>query len=389
MAKLKITGLDHSLGMREIEYEGDDVNFLQAFASVGQMHQAAIAASLQRGITPLGYVLQQPSQLALPAAPSYPALPAASYPAVAYSPPAHQTVVYEQPCYPDFYQEPQTDVVYPTAIHPQPMKNGRNYLGTLGAAFLSAIAIGMVVWLVYPAFTKSMPKMSVAESSPQPSAKPSPTSKGVGSKPSAKKSPAKSSQGKSSTCLTLRNLFWVAPIAIGGAEGTRRPDGGKNPAYHGHVDPGNGVWNLGSFSWQHGASSPEEADRRQMKRLFRQAVELEERSVRAGLKLSVEEILNGADLANQAPLAALSGDGAAYMDRLKQAKVKGLTGIAAIVDARAKSYINGSGRLNAPGLGNSMSAVYRDQERRTIAIRTALEFNKQSLLKAGGPCETN
>ena len=43
----------------------------------------------------------------------------------------------------------------------------------------------------------------------------------------------------------------LVAIAVGSAEGTRRPDGGKNSAYQGHPDPANGVWNRGSFSYQH------------------------------------------------------------------------------------------------------------------------------------------
>ncbi|NJR66804.1 MAG: hypothetical protein HC772_18210 [Leptolyngbyaceae cyanobacterium CRU_2_3] len=34
--------------------------------------------------------------------------------------------------------------------------------------------------------------------------------------------------------------------AVGSAEGTRTPEGDRNPAYYGHVDPGNKVWNLGT-----------------------------------------------------------------------------------------------------------------------------------------------
>lgn len=63
----------------------------------------------------------------------------------------------------------------------------------------------------------------------------------------------------------------LVAIAIGSAEGTRTPEGNKTSAYYGHIDPGNGVWNLGSFSYQHGAASPEAADQQQLKQLQAQA----------------------------------------------------------------------------------------------------------------------
>jgi len=48
-------------------------------------------------------------------------------------------------------------------------------------------------------------------------------------------------------------------VAIGVAEGTRTPDGGRTTAYRGHVDPKRG-YNVGTFSYQHQASSPGQAD---------------------------------------------------------------------------------------------------------------------------------
>ena len=67
---------------------------------------------------------------------------------------------------------------------------------------------------------------------------------------------------------TLETLFHggsnsLVARAVGNAEGTRTPDGGYTAAYYGHVDPGNHKWNLGSFSYQHGAKSPADADAKQ------------------------------------------------------------------------------------------------------------------------------
>lgn len=164
----------------------------------------------------------------------------------------------------------------------------------------------------------------------------------------------------------------LVAIAVGNAEGTRTPSGGKTRAYSGHSDPGNGVWNLGSFSYQHGADTPEEADAKQLKRLQSQTQELMEGASEKGLSLTVEAVLNGIDLANQSPAAALSRGG--YIDRLAQAEEMGLQGTEAILWARTRSYLDpDSGRWNAPGLGNTVGSITHDQQRRMDAIASALE----------------
>jgi hypothetical protein len=160
--------------------------------------------------------------------------------------------------------------------------------------------------------------------------------------------------------------------AVGSAEGTRTPDGGKTRAYRGHVDPGNRAWNLGTFSYQHGARSPEEADVKQLKRLRGQAETLRQKAAAYGLTLTLEEELNGIDLANQSPRAALSRGG--YIDRLKQARDMGLTGTEAVLWARTRAYLDpDTGRWNAPGLGNTVHGITHDQERRLRAIARAIE----------------
>jgi hypothetical protein len=168
--------------------------------------------------------------------------------------------------------------------------------------------------------------------------------------------------------------------AVGSAEGTRTPDGGKTPAYSGHVDPGNRVWNLGTFSYQHGASSPEKADEKQLKRLRWQTQMLNQQAQAQGISLDLEAQLNGIDLANQAPLAALGRGG--YVERLKQAYDMGLRGSEAIVWARTRSFLDpDTRRWNAPGLGNTIDRITADQDRRRRAIARAIETNVQ--LEAG------
>ncbi|MBW4441456.1 MAG: hypothetical protein KME10_09525 [Plectolyngbya sp. WJT66-NPBG17] len=164
--------------------------------------------------------------------------------------------------------------------------------------------------------------------------------------------------------------------AVGSAEGTRTPNGGKTWAYYGHVDPGNRRWNMGSFSYQHGAASPNEADRRQLDRLRGQYEEIEQTALSAGLRLGLEEQLNGIDLANQAPLAALDRGG--YIDRLRQAYAEGLKGSEAVLRARTYSYINPrTNQWDAPGLGNNLYSISRDQARRQTAIYDAIKNHQQ------------
>ncbi|MEL7506550.1 MAG: hypothetical protein AAFN42_04380 [Cyanobacteria bacterium J06554_1] len=159
---------------------------------------------------------------------------------------------------------------------------------------------------------------------------------------------------------------------IGSAEGTRTPSGQPTRAYYGHTDPGNGVWNMGTFSYQHGASSPNEADSKQLKRLQRQGKTIEKQATQAELSMSLGEVLNGLDLANQSPRAALEHGG--YIDRLAQARQKGLKNDRAIVWARTHAYLDPeTQRWNAPGLGNTLSSIQRDQNRRHQAITQAFD----------------
>ncbi|XGV95583.1 MAG: hypothetical protein ACAF41_22925 [Leptolyngbya sp. BL-A-14] len=163
---------------------------------------------------------------------------------------------------------------------------------------------------------------------------------------------------------------------VGHAEGTRTADGKKTRAYYGHSDPGNGVWNLGSFSYQHAAQSPEDADEKQLRRLQAQADTIRERAASHRLTLSLEEELNGVDLANQAPLAALDTPG--YVEWLKQARDRGLKGSDAVLWARTQSYWNPRrNRWEAPGLGNTEDGISHDQNRRLTAIARALDTYQQ------------
>jgi hypothetical protein len=160
---------------------------------------------------------------------------------------------------------------------------------------------------------------------------------------------------------------------VGHAEGTRTADGQKTNAYYGHVDPGNAHWNMGSFSYQHcdPTCTPETADERQLARLRRQTAVLQQRAAAQDLTLTLEEALNGIDLANQAPLAALDQGG--YIDQLKAARQQRLTGSDAVLSARTWAFRNPHTQTwDAPGLGNQFESISHDQDRRLSAIARAL-----------------
>lgn len=159
----------------------------------------------------------------------------------------------------------------------------------------------------------------------------------------------------------------LVAVAVGNAEGTRTARGDRTPAYSGHIDPGNGAWNQGSFSYQHPARSPEEADQKQLARLSTQAADLRQQAQAQGMGLTLLEELSGIDLANQAPLAALEHGG--YIDWLQEAKRRQLAANEAIIWARTWSYWDPQlNSWNAPGLGNHWDSIYADQERRHWAV---------------------
>jgi hypothetical protein len=181
---------------------------------------------------------------------------------------------------------------------------------------------------------------------------------------------------------TLDDLFVggsdsLVATAVGSAEGTRTPEGDRTASYYGHTDPGNGVWNLGSFSYQHEAGSPQEADEKQLQRLQQQALTLKAKAKARGMRLTLEEKLNALDLANQAPLAALDRGG--YLDWLEQAHQMGLKGPDAILWARVRSFLDpDTKRWNAPGLGNTLESISRDQERRMQEVAKAIAVAQQT-----------
>ncbi|HIK30889.1 MAG TPA: hypothetical protein IGS17_20900 [Oscillatoriales cyanobacterium M59_W2019_021] len=158
-------------------------------------------------------------------------------------------------------------------------------------------------------------------------------------------------------------------IAIGAAEGTRTQIGGITPLYWGHRDPANGVTNLGTFSYQHGARDARQADSLQLERLKQQVAEIRRQAAEAGVKLSPLELVAAADLANQSPEA-----GYAYIDNLQQAYDRGFRGIEALLEARMQSFVDPETQnLDAVGFGNNWQKLRQDQLRRLSKLQKTLK----------------
>lgn len=165
---------------------------------------------------------------------------------------------------------------------------------------------------------------------------------------------------------------------VGAAEGTVSVDGVPTQNYFGHTDPGNDVWNRGAYSYQFGNAenlTPEQANERQANKIKRYNDGL---VAQFKNELTELEYLHALDLINQAPLCVgyesntgLKLSDGNYFERLKEAKAKGLTGEAAIIEARVNSFINPStGRFETTFVSEYWLRV--DQTRRTKMIGQAL-----------------
>ena len=184
-------------------------------------------------------------------------------------------------------------------------------------------------------------------------------------------------------------------IAIGASEGTRYPNGQKNPAYYWHKDPGNGKDNFGTFSYQHLSPQeraalvgnavqkrlisalkglPNKADKLQLQRLKGYHDQLRSQALEKGLLLRREELVNGLDLSNQSPAAGLLKGG--YIDRLAQMKQLVSEPSEQIVEARIWAYWDmDKNRWDASGLGNTYASIRHDQLRRYHAVKQVLALH--------------
>jgi peptidoglycan hydrolase-like protein with peptidoglycan-binding domain len=170
--------------------------------------------------------------------------------------------------------------------------------------------------------------------------------------------------------LALENSDSLFTIAIGHAEGNRTVDGGKNSSYFGHVDPGNGVINKGSFSVQNFGGTPQEADLFWLRKLRNFQPDYVSAASRAGLNPELAVLaVSVFDLFTQAPAAVTEKEG--LLDRLSRIAQQGVS-LRSIVRERANSFFDPvTGRLvtNFPNL----SALTADQDRRVRALIEVVE----------------
>ncbi len=154
----------------------------------------------------------------------------------------------------------------------------------------------------------------------------------------------------------------VLTRAIGRAEGTRDAHGKPTPAYYGHTDPG---WqgrcqNQGSFSYQHCAASPEEADQSWLATLREAEQDINAQAqAKFGQPLSQAAMVAALDGYTQSPDA-----GKRFVGHLPTADPSPQEIITARTDAlEASRRAKGGPPMNVP----------RDQKRRVDALLEQLQ----------------
>lgn len=156
----------------------------------------------------------------------------------------------------------------------------------------------------------------------------------------------------------------VLKRAIGRAEGTRDINGNPNPAYHGHDDPlQNGrCKNQGSFSYQHCAASPEEADRKWLAVLRERAMPRIQSQCEAkfGEPLSSAALVVALDGYTQSPDAGL---------RFVQSLATYDPSPEQLIEARIAAL-----EASRAALGGRPMNVSADQRRRVLAVLGQLEL---------------
>lgn len=161
----------------------------------------------------------------------------------------------------------------------------------------------------------------------------------------------------------------LGAIAIGVAEGTRTPDGGRTSIWQQHTDPGNFAENRGTFSWQLEATSVADAEQQGLDRVRREAIpRLLQEAEKIGVPLNLKLLVQGADLWNQSPQA-----GAAFVKNLQRCQQWAAQASAVVLCARVESYVSPStGEVEAAGFANDPVALRDDQQRRMQAIELTL-----------------
>jgi hypothetical protein len=159
-------------------------------------------------------------------------------------------------------------------------------------------------------------------------------------------------------------------ICVGVSEGTRTPDGRKTAAWNGHTDPGNQAQNQGSFSYQHSAASPKDADLQQIKKL-KDVLLPKFLKILPRLKTRTDDeikrlFLCVCDCFTQSEAACTAKGG--FLDQIS-ANGNYPPTIDRVTDWRVQSYYDPhTGELDAPGFLNNIETLTADQARRTEAI---------------------
>jgi hypothetical protein len=167
---------------------------------------------------------------------------------------------------------------------------------------------------------------------------------------------------------------------VGMAEGNRTADGGYTQHAKGHIDPGNGAHNIGSFSAQGNLNDGtiEGSDARVMNTLLKpQISKLMAAANQAGVQVTSKVLFNYIDLLNQAPDAATGwANGKGFLGGLSSLKGKE-NDDGAIRNLRAEGFRNNSGNLETTF--SSKGDLERDQQRRMDEINKAISAFQSSL----------
>jgi murein DD-endopeptidase MepM/ murein hydrolase activator NlpD len=167
---------------------------------------------------------------------------------------------------------------------------------------------------------------------------------------------------------------------IGMAEGNRDKRGGYTEHAKGHRDPGNGAWNVGSFSAQGNLNkgSIAASDAAVIDQLLKPAVsKLFDEAAKVGVAITPKVLFNYLDLMNQAPQAA-TGDagGPGFLGQLSKLKMNE-NNDKAIAQLRVDSFRNNSGALETSF--GSEGELLRDQQRRMGELNDAIKAFKKEI----------
>jgi murein DD-endopeptidase MepM/ murein hydrolase activator NlpD len=177
-----------------------------------------------------------------------------------------------------------------------------------------------------------------------------------------------------------------APIAIivGNAEGTRTPSGGKTRLYNAHTDPGDSKPNIGSFSYNAGrglgnATTPEAADRTELKELNRLRPGYESKVKAAGL--DPNNSLLASTFFDESVQSPRSAQRLLRPDILNYLKTNGISA-ETMKEARFRSWINPeTGSLYKNAKGNYEAGGFRNIAKNRLGVENPTEAQIQKVVR--------